>query len=141
MGCARSAPTLLLLALLGCASPGARWPGWTTLERGHLRLEAPGDLQLVDLGEGRFRLERSEGLTFMEARLSAYCPDAAEPGMSAVEPGRFASPLGGLPGGEDRFFSIVAGRDQCLLLRFFGLWDAGERNAADRIAASVRWER
>lgn len=53
--------------------------------------------------------------------------------------GRFASPLASLPGGQDRFFSILAGNDGCLLLRFFSLTDDRERIDADRIAASIRW--
>ena len=41
--------------------------------------------------------------------------------------------------GQDRFFSILAGNDGCLLLRFFSLTDDRERIDADRLAASVRW--
>ena len=128
-------------AALACAgsTSTAHWPGWANVDRGALHFEAPADLIVEDLGEGRLRLERPGGWPLMEARMSVYCPDSPNPGVHASEPGRFASPLGGLPLGEERFYSIVADADRCVLLRFFGLWDAHERNVADQIAATVRW--
>ncbi len=132
---------VLTCCLLACAgSLPARWPGWTEVDRGPLHFQAPADLRVEDLGDGRLRLERHGGWPLMEARLSLFCPDAASPGIHASAPGRFASPLAGLPGGEDRFYAIVAGADRCLLLRFFGLWDDGERIIADHIAASVHFD-
>ena len=132
---------LLACALaVGCASgPPRQGPGWRTIDRDGLSLDAPPELQLVEVAADRFRLERAEGAPFMEARLSPWCPDHAD-GRARPVDGRFASPLGSLPGGQDRFFALLAGSDRCLLLRFFSLADEGERSTADRIAASARWK-
>jgi hypothetical protein len=140
---ALSIAVALCVAALGCAASTAstaeRWPGWRTLASGGLELQAPADLTLVALEGDRFRLERADGPPFMEARLSPWCPNAAEPGAAKSYDGRFASALGSLPGGHDKFFALLAGNDRCLLLRFFSLANSNENNIAERIAASAKW--